>query len=65
MVSSGATDHMQERGDRIGPRYELAEAERLEQEAELNPEDRHMHERIGDSSTRPDEVDMAKQARLK
>ena len=28
-------DHMQERGDRIGPRFELAEAERLEHEAEL------------------------------
>jgi hypothetical protein len=30
-----AAVHMQERGDRIGPRYELAEAERLEQEADL------------------------------
>jgi hypothetical protein len=31
-----AADHMQERGDRIiGPRFELAEAKRLEREAEL------------------------------
>ena len=28
-------DHMQERGDRIGHRFELAEAKRLEHEAEL------------------------------
>ena len=30
-----AADYMQARGDRIGPRFELAEAERLEHEAEL------------------------------
>jgi hypothetical protein len=30
-----AAVHMQERGDRIGPKYELAEAKRLEHEAEL------------------------------
>src|ERR1700732_4425061 len=30
-----AADHMQARGDRIGPRYELAEAARLGQEAGL------------------------------
>jgi hypothetical protein len=30
-----AADYMQESGDRIGPRFELAEAERLEHEAEL------------------------------
>jgi hypothetical protein len=30
-----AADHIQACGDRIGPRFELAEAERLEHEAEL------------------------------
>ena len=30
-----AASHMEARGDRIGPRYELKEAERLEKEAEL------------------------------
>jgi hypothetical protein len=30
-----AAEDMQTRGDQVGPRYELAEAERLEQEAEL------------------------------